>query len=141
MCKTAHTHTQTLVLGCDAVLTLLSRLQPKLTPQEKLKLRMQKALNKQCECGQFLKVMKCSNMKASFVSVSHLFSSSHFAAKADKKAAQEKIQQQEHKRQVCFSSDSHPEAPFPKSCTSLHWRGLFSRSERESCEPWHARSA
>ncbi|TST73071.1 CLK4-associating serine/arginine rich protein [Bagarius yarrelli] len=42
-------------------------LQPKLTPQEKLKLRMQKALNKQC--------------------------------KADKKAAQVKIQQQEHKRQ------------------------------------------
>ncbi|KAK3548556.1 hypothetical protein QTP70_014475 [Hemibagrus guttatus] len=40
---------------------------PKLTPQEKLKLRMQKALNKQC--------------------------------KADKKAAQVKIQQQEHKRQ------------------------------------------
>lgn len=40
---------------------------PKLTPQEKLKLRMQKALNKQC--------------------------------KADKKAAQVKIQQQENKRQ------------------------------------------
>ncbi|XP_066540990.1 CLK4-associating serine/arginine rich protein isoform X1 [Hoplias malabaricus] len=40
---------------------------PKMTPQEKLKLRMQKALNKQ--------------------------------SKADKKAAQVKIQQQEHKRQ------------------------------------------
>uniref|UniRef100_A0A8C2AEE0 CLK4-associating serine/arginine rich protein n=1 Tax=Cyprinus carpio TaxID=7962 RepID=A0A8C2AEE0_CYPCA len=40
---------------------------PKMTPQEKLKLRMQKALNKQ--------------------------------SKADKKAAQAKIQQQEHKRQ------------------------------------------
>uniref|UniRef100_H3CQL7 CLK4-associating serine/arginine rich protein n=1 Tax=Tetraodon nigroviridis TaxID=99883 RepID=H3CQL7_TETNG len=40
---------------------------PKMTPQERLKLRMQKALNKQC--------------------------------KADKKAAQAKIQQQEHKRQ------------------------------------------
>uniref|UniRef100_A0A4W4G6E6 Suppressor of white apricot N-terminal domain-containing protein n=1 Tax=Electrophorus electricus TaxID=8005 RepID=A0A4W4G6E6_ELEEL len=44
-------------------------LQPKMTPQEKLKLRMQRALNKQ--------------------------------SKADKKAAQVKIQQQEHKRQVC----------------------------------------
>ncbi|PWA20339.1 hypothetical protein CCH79_00003892 [Gambusia affinis] len=42
-------------------------LEPKLTPQERLKLRMQKALNKQ--------------------------------SKADKKAAQVKIQQQEHKRQ------------------------------------------
>lgn len=30
---------------------------------------------------------------------------------------------------------------FPKSCISLHWRCLFYRSEKESCEPWHARYA
>lgn len=50
-----------------ALLPLLPLPQPKLTPQEKLKLRMQKALNRQF--------------------------------KADKKAAQEKMIQQEHERQ------------------------------------------
>uniref|UniRef100_A0AAR2INL8 Suppressor of white apricot N-terminal domain-containing protein n=1 Tax=Pygocentrus nattereri TaxID=42514 RepID=A0AAR2INL8_PYGNA len=55
-------------LHCTALCLIAScLLQPKMTPQEKLKLRMQKALNKQ--------------------------------SKADKKAAQIKIQQQEHKRQ------------------------------------------
>lgn len=38
-----------LVIQWKYVLILMCRLQPKMTPQERLKLRMQKALNKQCE--------------------------------------------------------------------------------------------
>ena len=44
-----HTLTHTFVRLRKDVLTHLCHLQPKMTPQERLKLRMQKALNKQCE--------------------------------------------------------------------------------------------
>ncbi|KAL7981006.1 hypothetical protein Chor_005240 [Crotalus horridus] len=59
-------------------LRLSTQIQPKLTPQEKLKLRMQKALNRQF--------------------------------KADKKAAQEKMMQQEHERQVSWKPTDWPSA-------------------------------
>lgn len=87
-----------LVIQWKYVLILMCRLQPKMTPQERLKLRMQKALNKQCEYNWTLVSPKKNT---------DLWTWLYFAGKADKKAAQAKIQQQEHKRQVCFYCSHH----------------------------------
>lgn len=87
-----------LVIQWKYVLILMCRLQPKMTPQERLKLRMQKALNKQCEYNWTL---------VSPIKNTSLWTWLYFAGKADKKAAQAKIQQQEHKRQVCFYCSRH----------------------------------
>lgn len=100
--------------------------QPKLTPQEKLKLRMQKALNRQCMYPSVPQVclapppsslafgeewvctlLCCHHAKGLGRLVDHLNLEAYQATvslsptvKADKKAAQEKMIQQEHERQV-----------------------------------------
>lgn len=53
----AHTHSHKHFVNLvSSVVIYLCHLQPKMTPQERLKLRMQKALNKQCEYSR-----KCRN--------------------------------------------------------------------------------
>lgn len=124
---------------------LLPLPQPKLTPQEKLKLRMQKALNRQCMCPSLspssrllspawpweaspfldreaLGEERCAPpLRPRAEGLGHLVGLSEFSfcvwegglestpqppcpslptVKADKKAAQEKMIQQEHERQV-----------------------------------------
>lgn len=129
---------------------LLPLPQPKLTPQEKLKLRMQKALNRQCMSLQcvptFLAALSSSlalgrsgwarfptaprqgsrqsagllwAQLPSQAPLSHCFPPS--AVKADKKAAQEKMIQQEHERQVRGGARGRPvpRAPDPASQPSL----------------------
>lgn len=47
-----HSYTHMLGIQWKYALIKMCRLQSKMTPQERLKLRMQKALNKQCEYNQ-----------------------------------------------------------------------------------------
>uniref|UniRef100_A0AAR2KP26 Suppressor of white apricot N-terminal domain-containing protein n=1 Tax=Pygocentrus nattereri TaxID=42514 RepID=A0AAR2KP26_PYGNA len=95
-------------LHCTALCLIAScLLQPKMTPQEKLKLRMQKALNKQ--------------------------------SKADKKAAQIKIQQQEHKRQeregvlrAMARKIPHKWLRHLGTFSSYPWKQMSSETQRET---------
>lgn len=97
----------------------LCHLQPKLTPQERLKLRMQKALNKQCEYHRNSRSKHSSLLNVNAFVLLHS-TTILSAAKADKKAAQVKIQQQEHKRQVCFQMNAES-----RSSLILHFHSLL----------------
>lgn len=94
---------------------ILVCLQPKLTPQEKLKLRMQKALNRQCKqhpwppCFHHTLTPPASVPSFSPRSLGLFF----LIVKADKKAAQEKMLQQEHERQVGEGGEAGGEARLP----------------------------
>lgn len=59
----------------------------------------------------------------------------HFAGKADKKAAQAKIQQQEHKRQVCFYCSRHLLCVRVRVCVCV-WIFFFPQTDTLALVPY-----